>query len=85
MRRLLQVTLRVPGHYHRELKTSGVVKRLESVGVDVQIQEPMDDHFECLLSAVRQEDLDAGQTDISKMANRIAKGLPALPSGAERN
>jgi len=78
MRRLLQVTLRVPGHYHKELSTTGVVKRLEAIGVDAQIQNPTEDHFECLLSAVRQEDLDAAQADISRMASRISKGLPAV-------
>ncbi|KAF8314581.1 uncharacterized protein EI90DRAFT_432343 [Cantharellus anzutake] len=78
MKRFLQVTLRVPAQFHRDLKSTNVIKRLESMGVDAQISNPMDDHFECLLSAVRQEDLEAGQHDISRMASRISKGWPAI-------
>lgn len=80
MKRLLQVTLRVPAQFHRELKSSSVIRRLETLSVDAQISNPVDEHFECLLSAVRQEDLDAGQHEISRMAARISKGFPAVDS-----
>lgn len=90
MRRLLQVAVRVPATFHKELRSSRVARRLAKLGVDADIKEPSGDYFECTLSAMRQQDLDSGQTEISRMASRIAKGQPAVerdpradPSGDE--
>jgi len=42
------------------------------------MKEPDGEYFECTLSAVRQLDLESGHTEISRMAIRIAEGLPAM-------
>ena len=88
--RLLQVAVRVPTTFHKELLSSRVARRLAKLGVDADMKEPNGEYFECTLSAMRQPDLDSGQTEISRMASRIAKGLPAVerdpradPSGDE--
>lgn len=89
-RRLLQVAVRVPTTFHKDLRSSKVARHLATLGVDADIKEPNGEFFECTLSAMRQQDLDAGQNEISRMASRIAKGLPAVeresradPSGDE--
>lgn len=84
------MAVRVPTTFHKELLSSSVARRLAKLGVDADMKEPSGDYFECTLSAMRQQDLDSGQTEISRMASRIAKGLPAVerdpradPSGDE--
>jgi hypothetical protein len=90
MHHLIQVAVRVPTTFHKELLSSRVARRLAKLGVDADMKEPSGEYFECTLSAMRQLDLDSGQTEISRMASRIAKGLPAVerdpradPSGGE--
>lgn len=51
---------------------------LATIGVDADIKAPSGEYFECTLSATRQQDLDAGQAEISKMAGRISRGLSAV-------
>jgi hypothetical protein len=90
MHRLLQVSVRGLATFYKELCSCRVARRLATLGVDADIREPSGDYFECTLSAMRQQDLDSGQLEISRMASRIAKGLPAVerdpwpdPSGDE--
>lgn len=84
MRRLVQVAVRVPTTFHKDLRSSRVARRINSLGVDADIKEPSGEYFECTLSATRQQDLDSGQSEISRIASRIAKGLPAVERDANR-
>jgi len=88
--RLTQVTVKVPTVFRQEMLSSRAARRLAKLGIDADVKEPNGISFECTLSAMRQLDLDSGQTEISRMASRIAKGLPAVerdpradPSGDE--
>lgn len=70
--------MRIPASFHKDLKSRRVASHLAALGVDADIKPPNNDFFECTLSATRQQDLDAGQAEISRMAGRISRGLPAV-------
>jgi len=82
MHHLIQVAVRVPTALHKEMLSSRVARRLAKLGVDADMKEPNGQYFECTLSAVRPQDLDSGRAEISHMASRIAKGLPAAERDA---